>query len=262
MLNFCSLYSGSSGNSLYIESSQTKILVDIGLSCKKIETALNSISIDPSTIDAILITHEHTDHVQGLGIFSKKFNIPVFATEGTFSNMDNQTSKILEENINIFKVGDTFEINDVKIHAFRIPHDASDPCGFNLISGNKKISIATDIGHMNKEILTALEGSHFILLESNYEPKVLECSSYPYKLKTRIASNTGHLSNEIAGKTISYLLNSGLKSAMLGHLSKESNTPDLAYLSVVNELISNNFNENSLDLCVAHRDMPSKMIKL
>lgn len=262
MLNFCSLYSGSSGNSLFVQSSETKILVDVGLSCKKIETALNSISINPSTIDAILITHEHTDHVQGLGIFSKKFDIPVFATEGTFNNMQNQTSRLKEENINIFKVGDNFKINDINVHAFKIPHDANDPCGFNLISDNKKISIATDIGHMNKEILTALEGSNFVLLESNYEPKVLECSSYPYSLKSRIASNTGHLSNEMAGKTISYLLNSGLQSAMLGHLSKESNTPDLAYLSVVNELISNNFNENSLDLSVAYRDMPSKIIKL
>ncbi|MNT19369.1 putative metallo-hydrolase YycJ [compost metagenome] len=223
---------------------------------------MKSIEIDPSSIDAILITHEHTDHVQGLGIFSKKYGKPVYATEGTISNMESQTSKMNEDNINVFKVGETFNIKDIKVNSFKIPHDASDPCGFNLISGNRKISIATDIGHMNKEILTALEGSNFILLESNYEPKVLECSSYPYRLKSRIASKTGHLSNEMAGKTISHLLNTGLTSAMLGHLSKESNTPDLAYLSVVNELISNNFNENSLDLSVANRDMPSKFIRL
>lgn len=218
MLNFCSLYSGSSGNSLFIETQNTKILVDAGVSCKKIENALQDINVDPSSIDGILITHEHTDHVQGLGTFSKKFDLPVFVNHETLSAMPRQRDKISSNNIKNFNVNDNFEIGDLTIHPFSIPHDAANPCGFNIYKGNKKISIATDIGHMTNSILKNLEESLFIMLEANYDPEVLRCSSYPFSLKSRIAGPTGHLPNEMAGKTISHLLKSGLKNAMLRSL--------------------------------------------
>ena len=262
MFNFCSLYSGSSGNSLFIETQNTKLLVDAGVSSKKIETALNDINIDPNTLDGILITHEHTDHVQGLGTLSKKFDLPVFVNQETLDAMPKQRDKIAEKNIKTFKVTDKFEIGDLEIKPFSIPHDAANPCGFNIWKDNKKISIATDIGHMTNPILKNLEESLFIMLEANYDPEVLRCSSYPFTLKSRIAGPTGHLPNEIAGKTISYLLKSGLKNAMLGHLSKESNFPELAYQTVMDELISNNYEENSLQLSVASRDAHSKIINI
>lgn len=264
MLNFCSLYSGSSGNSLFVESENTRILVDAGMSCKKIEEALNSIEVDPSSINAILVTHEHADHIKGISTISRKFDIPVFATKETFDAMPSQTEKLSEKNINFFKPDEHFFIDDLEILPFSIPHDAANPCGFNIIKDkNHQISIATDIGHMSKYIVDHLEGSEFILLESNYDTEVLRCCSYPFKLKSRIASETGHLSNTMAGKTISYLLkNSNLNTAMLGHLSKESNFPELAYQTVVDELISGNSSENSINLSVASRDCPSKFIKL
>ena len=212
MLNFCSLYSGSSGNSLFVETENTKILIDAGVSSKKIESALTDINVDPSTIDGILITHEHTDHVQGLGTFSKKFDLPVFVNQETLNAMPKQRDKIEDKNIKTFKVTDHFEIGDLKINPFSIPHDAANPCGFNIFQGNKKLSIATDIGHMTNDILKNLEESLFILLESNYDPEVLKCSSYPFLLKSRIAGPTGHLSNELAGKTISHLLKFRIKS--------------------------------------------------
>ena len=260
MFNFCSLYSGSSGNSLFVESQNTKILVDTGVSSKKIEQALIDINVDPSTLDGILITHEHSDHVQGLGTFSRKFNLPVFVNKETLDAMPKQKDKIDEKNIKTFKVDDKFSIGDLDIKPFSIPHDAANPCGFNIFKDNKKISIATDIGHMNNYILKNLEESLFIMLEANYDPEVLKCSSYPFKLKSRIAGPTGHLPNEMAGKTISYLLKSGLKNAMLGHLSKESNFPELAYKTVVDELITNNYDENSLAISVANRDFHSKLL--
>ena len=260
MFNFCSLYSGSSGNSLFVESQNTKILVDAGVSSKKIEQALIDINVDPSTLDGILITHEHSDHVQGLGTFSRKFNLPVFVNKETLDAMPKQKDKIDEKNIKTFKVDDKFSIGDLDIKPFSIPHDAANPCGFNIFKDNKKISIATDIGHMNNYILKNLEESLFIMLEANYDPEVLKCSSYPFKLKSRIAGPTGHLPNEMAGKTISYLLKSGLKNAMLGHLSKESNFPELAYKTVVDELITNNYDENSLAISVANRDFHSKLL--
>ena len=261
MLNFCSLYSGSSGNSLFVETPNTKLLIDAGVSCKKIETALNDININPSSLDGILVTHEHIDHVQALGSLSKKYDLPVFVNQETLDAMPKQRDKISDKNIKLFKVNDNFEIGDLKIHSFSIPHDAANPCGFSLYKDDKKISIATDIGHMTNSILKNLEESLFVLLEANYDPEILRCTSYPFSLKSRIAGPTGHLSNEIAGKTISYLLQSGLKNAMLGHLSKESNFPELAYQTVVDELISNN-NENKLSLSVASRDNHSKIIEV
>lgn len=261
MFKFCSLYSGSSGNSLFVETNNTKLLVDAGVSCKKIETALNDINVDPKSLDGILVTHEHIDHVQSLGSFSKKFDLPVFVNQETLDNMPKQRDKIADKNIKLFKVNDKFEIGDLIIKPFSIPHDAVNPCGFNIYNNNNKISIATDIGHMTNNILKNLEESLFVMLEANYDPEVLKCSPYPFSLKTRIAGPTGHLSNEIAGKTISYLIQSGLKNAMLGHLSKESNFPELAYQTVVDELISSN-NQDNLILNVASRDTHSKIIDI
>lgn len=263
MLNFCSLYSGSSGNSLFIETPNTKLLIDAGVSSKKIESSLLDINTNPSSLDGILITHEHIDHVQGLGTFAKKFDLPVYVNQETLDAMPKQRDKIPSTNIKTFKISDKFSIGDLDIKPFSIPHDAANPCGFNIWKENKKISIATDIGHMTNEILKQLEESLFIMLEANYDPEVLRCSSYPFTLKSRIAGPTGHLSNEIAGKTISYLLQYGLKNAMLGHLSKESNFPELAYQTVIDELISNDFFEkDSINLSVASRDVHSKLINI
>lgn len=262
MFNFCSLYSGSSGNSLFVESENTKLLIDAGVSSKKIEEALTNLEIEPTSIDGILITHEHSDHVQGLGTFAKKFNLPVFVNEKTLDAMPKQKEKISEKNIKLFNINEKFEIGDLKVKPFSIPHDAANPCGFNIFKDDKKISIATDIGHMTNGVLKNLEDSIFIMLESNYDPEVLKYSKYPYQLKTRIAGPDGHLSNELAGKTISYLLNSGLKQAVLGHLSKQSNFPELAYKTVIDEIMCTKYDENSLKLSVASRDIPGNKIIL
>ena len=262
MLNFCSLYSGSSGNSFVVGTERTNILIDAGVSSRKLEKALDSLLIDPLSINGILITHEHTDHTQGVGIFSNKYNIPVYVNKKTLEAMPKQKQKISENNIHLFEVGDTFYINELKINSFSVPHDAANPCGFNIFKDDKKISIATDVGHMTNDILNKLEQSNFIMLESNYDPDVLKYAPYPYHLKNRIAGPTGHLSNEIAGKTISHLMKSGLKGAMLGHLSKESNFPELAYKTVVDEIISSNADVDSLFIEIANRDCPSKLINL
>ncbi len=262
MFNFTSLYSGSSGNSLLVETDNTKILIDTGVSAKKIVDALTSFDTNINDIDAILVTHEHTDHVQGLGTLSSKYNIPVFANKETWDNMPKQKDKISEQNQKLFNINEKFEINDLVIKPFSIPHDAANPCGFNILKENKKISIATDIGHITKDILNNLEGSSFLMLEANYDPEILKCCSYPYRLKSRIAGDNGHLSNEMAGKVVAYLLNRGLNKVILGHLSKENNFPELAYKTVVDELISKNFDENKLSLSVASRDCPGNVVNI
>lgn len=262
MFIFYSLYSGSSGNSLLVQTSDTRILIDAGESSKKISSALSSLDIDPNSINAILVTHEHTDHIKGLGTFSKKYNVPVYANARTWDAMPEQSIKINEKNIRNFTIEENFEIGDLKIHPFKIPHDAANPCGFNIIHNNKKISIATDIGHMTSNIAHKLEDSIFVLLESNYDPDVLKYSRYPYLLKQRIAGPNGHLANIDAGKTISFLMNSGLKEVMLGHLSKENNFPELAYKTVVNELIENKMDCDKIKIKVANRSFPSGLVNV
>ena len=250
------------GNCLYVESENTKLLIDAGVSLKKIEKGLETLNISPSSLDGILVTHEHSDHIQSLGNLSKKFNLPVYANSETLDNMSKQTDKISAENIKKFKVAEKFEIKDLEINPFSIPHDAANPCGFNISNNSDKISIATDIGHMTNDILKQLEDSKFILLESNYDTEVLKYSKYPYLLKQRIAGPNGHLSNEVASKVINYLLQGNLKTAMLGHLSKESNFPELAYQTVVDELISSGTDVSKLNLSVASRDKVGKLIHI
>lgn len=262
MFKFCSLFSGSSGNCLLIQSSETKILIDAGESAKKIIEALSSLNIDITEISAIFVTHEHSDHVKGLGTLSKKYDIPVYATEETWSAMPEQMKKINLMNIKKFMIGDTIEIRDLKISPFSIPHDAVNPCGFNVYNNSNKISIATDIGEITKDVFDSLKHSKFILLESNYDPNILKCSSYPYSLKQRILGPTGHLSNQLAGKLISNLTHYGLTQAMLGHLSKENNFPELAYKTVVEELINDNVDLSTIKLSVATRSCISPIIEL
>ena len=221
-----------------------------------------TLNISPQDLDTVVVTHEHTDHIQSIGNLSKKFNLPIYATSETFDAMPVQTDKISSSNRKNININEKFCINDIQITPFSIPHDAANPCGYTFFSDNKKISVATDIGHMTNDILKHIDGSKFILLESNYDTEVLKYTKYPFKLKNRIAGPHGHLSNLMAGKTINYLINSGLKNAILGHLSKESNFPELAYQTVIDELISNGTNIDNFKLSVASRNAPGNLIHI
>lgn len=257
MLKFCSLYSGSSGNSSLIQSENINILIDAGVSGKKIIDALASINVDIKDISAILITHEHSDHIQSIATLSKKYNIPIYSNKETWNAMKDKKEKISIENIKYFKNDISFTLNGIKILPFSIPHDAANPCGFAISDNESKISIATDIGHMTNSILDNIKDSNFLLLEANYEPDVLKYSSYPLHLKERIASPIGHLSNIEAGKTINYLADFGVKNIMLGHLSNENNFPELAYKSVLEQI-----NDKDLNLNVASRFTPSELFNV
>ena len=262
MINFCSLYSGSSGNSLFLRADDTKILIDAGMSLKKITEGLCSINISIEELDAILITHEHIDHVRGLNAICKKYDIPIYANHKTWSALPIDKQYITKTNKKVFITNQKFRINDIEVLPFNIPHDAIDPCGFNIFNNNSKISIATDLGYVDDTIITYLKNSSFIMLESNYDPNILQYSSYPYKLKQRIVGPNGHLSNSNAGNAICSLIPSGLKSVILGHLSKENNFPELAIETICEELVKNNFETKCIDLCVANRYEPSKMISI
>lgn len=262
MFNFCSLYSGSSGNSLLVQSDTTNILIDAGESAKKIVSALSSINVSITDLNGIIVTHEHIDHIKSIGTLSQKYNIPIYATIKTWSAMPTQFAKISSDFQKTFLKSDDFSIGDLIIHPFSIPHDAIDPCGFTITYNNNKISIATDFGHITPEIIKNLSDSSFIMLEANYDPEILKFSRYPYYLKQRISGESGHLSNIEAGKLISILMKNNLNTVMLGHLSKENNFPELAYKTVVDELINNNCDISRININVATRIMPSDIIKI
>ena len=262
MFNFCSLYSGSSGNCSLIETDHSKILVDAGNSSKKIDAALKENSINISDIDAILVTHEHSDHIRSVGTISSKYNIPVYANKETWLAMPEQSQKVSDNCKKVFEINSDFEIKDLKVRPFSIPHDAANPCGFNFFHDEKKLSIATDVGHITDDIIENLIKSQFALLEANYDPNILKYSRYPYLLKQRISGPNGHLSNNESGNLVSLLIKSGLKTALLGHLSKENNFPELAYKTVVEELMRHHYDENAISIGVAKRDGPSKLIHI
>lgn len=237
MIRFITLFSGSSGNSTLISGNDTNILIDAGVSCAKICSELSNVGISPDNIDAILITHEHTDHTSGARVLSKKFNIPVYGTEKTLDSMN--LYDVYQSNIRCISQGQVFGIREFEIFPFAIPHDAKNPVGYSVLADNKKYSIATDIGHINEKLLKCLYKSDTVLLEANHDVDMLKGGKYSYPLKKRILGDLGHLSNENAAWTATQLAKWGTKKIILGHLSNENNTPDLAYNCSYNMLTKN-----------------------
>lgn len=231
-IRLCSLSSGSSGNCVFVGNDNSGLLVDCGISGKEILGNLNNIGICSSTIKAVIVTHEHSDHIRSIGIISRKLDIPIYANINTWNSMADQIGKVKPENIRCFAAGEELEIAGIGIKPFSIPHDAADPVGFCFYEGSKKVSIATDLGYFSDTVRESIGGSDMILLESNHDIEMLKMGRYPYFLKRRILSEHGHLSNEAAGNAVYELLQTGVKEVLLGHLSKENNFPELAYETV------------------------------
>src|SRR5665647_472235 len=261
MIKFCGLYSSSRGNSIFLKSDKSSILIDAGLSGSKIIEALCSIDVDPSEIDAIVITHEHSDHIQGAGILSRRFDIPIYANCKTWDAMTPLLGNIAIKNIQCFKTGQEFYIDDICVKPFKTPHDAAESVGFNFFVDNKKITVATDIGYIFDELYEAVEGSDLVLLESNHDVDMLMAGRYPWSLKKRILSDHGHLSNMSAGEVIAKIAIKGTTKFLLGHLSEENNFPELAYQTVANILNENNIKPGiDVTLDVLPRCNPGKVI--
>ncbi len=258
---FCPLYSGSSGNSIFAASEYTKILVDAGMPGKSIESALKHINQNPNEIDGIFITHEHSDHIKGAGIISRRYDIPIYANVNTWKAMENKLGKVKEDNIRII-YNNTVDIKDMHIINYNISHDAAAPIGYALCSGNKKACIATDLGYFSEEVKAVIKDADVILLESNHDVEMVKFGPYPYPLKRRILSDVGHLSNEACGNAIVDIMNDKQKHIVLGHLSKTNNYPELAYQTVFNILKENHIDiGKDISLILARRDMPSDVIE-
>lgn len=255
MKGFCPLASGSKGNCIYLGTDHTKILIDAGLSTKAIVNKLAQINVNIADIDAILITHEHTDHIQGLKLLAYKMGIPVLA--------NTETAKGIVEcfhdcpKFKIFSTGETFEFGDLEIHPFSIQHDTLDPVAFTIRTCGLKLGFCTDLGFVTSLVSNQLKECDYLYVEANHQPSMVHASSRPMVYKQRVLGRNGHLSNESCGQLLAQVAHSGLKHVHLAHLSSECNSPEVA-LQVIREILEKNGMQ--LDICVAPQEMISKAI--
>lgn len=261
-MNLCSIASGSSGNCIYVSNKDTHLLVDAGISKKKIVEGLDSIGVRPENIEGILVTHEHLDHIKGLGIMARAYKIPIYGTYETLKAVHEHksTGEIDQSLYRPIKADEPFCINSLTVKPFATSHDAADPVCYTFYSDDKKVAVATDLGEYDDYIISNLKDSDVILLEANYDKNMLQVGPYPYYLKQRIIGSKGHLSNVHTGQLLRSIISDRLKYIFLGHLSKENNFPELAYETVKVELAGVLGTDNVLK--VAHRDKPSEYVSV
>lgn len=265
MLELCSIASGSSGNCICVGSDDCHVLIDAGISGKRIENGLNEIDLTSKDMQGILITHEHIDHIAGLGVMARRYGLPMYATEGTIEAIKNTSSvgKIDESLFHVIRPKKAFEIGDLHITPISISHDAADPVAYKIAKGDRVVAVVTDLGTYNDEIVSQLQSLDILLLEANHDIHMLETGAYPYPLKRRILGDRGHLSNERSGQLLGELLHDKFGTVILGHLSKENNYEELAYEAVRLEVTmgENPYNANDFPMLVAKRDSVSPILR-
>jgi phosphoribosyl 1,2-cyclic phosphodiesterase len=266
MLELCSIASGSSGNCICAGSDSTHVLIDAGISGKRIEQGLNSINLKSAEMAGILVTHEHIDHVSGLGVMARRYNLPIFATEGTIGAIKGLSNlgKIDESLFRPISAGTSFAIGDLDITPLSTSHDAADPVAYRIRRGKRTFAVVTDLGTYDEHLVGELQGLDGLLLEANHDVNMLETGAYPYQLKRRISGDRGHLSNESSGQLLSRLLHDSFGTVMLGHLSKENNYEELAYEAVRLEITmgDNPYKAEDFKMLVAKRDRPTSVIRV
>jgi phosphoribosyl 1,2-cyclic phosphodiesterase len=227
---FSPLFSSSSGNALFVQAGGVSVLVDAGGTGAQMEAALKAIDIHANELDAVLITHEHSDHIKSAGILSRRYDIPIYANHKTWGAMEKKLDGIADKNRKEFN--QSFYIRDLLVEPHSIPHDAADPVCYALSHGGHKLATMTDLGHATKRLLSRISGAEVVLLESNHDPNMLKNGRYPEYIKRRIAGTRGHLSNEMAASAAYELVKLGIRGIMLAHLSENNNTQQLAYETV------------------------------
>ncbi|MFC3931461.1 MBL fold metallo-hydrolase [Streptococcus dentapri] len=232
------LASGSSGNSFYLETPKKKLLIDAGLSAKKITHLMAEIGCSPKELDAILVTHEHKDHIHGVGVLARKYDLDIYANEKTWQTMDehNMLGKIATEQKHIFERGKVLTFGDIDIESFGVSHDAADPQFYRFMKDDKSFVMLTDTGYVSDRMAGLIENADGYLIESNHDIEILRSGIYPWSLKQRILSDKGHLSNDDGSETMIRTIGSRTKKIYLGHLSKENNIKELAHMTMENKL--------------------------
>ena len=265
-MRLCSIASGSSGNCIYAGSDATHLLIDAGISGKRIEEGAASLGLHLKEIDGIFVTHEHADHISGLGVLARKYAIPIYATAGTIEAIKKTASlgKIDEDLFHCIRADEKCLIKDLSLYPIRTSHDAAEPVAYSISHDKKKIGIITDLGCYNEYTVACLKDSDVLYLEANHDINMLQVGPYPYYLKQRILSDRGHLSNEMSGKLLSRLLNDHMQAVVLAHLSKENNLPELAYETVKVEIMMSEtgYKAEDFPIYVAKRSEVSQMIEI
>lgn len=250
------LFSGSSGNCVYVQYNNEEILIDAGVSFKRICTALSSVGTDISRISAVLTTHEHCDHVQGLPVLSRHTDIPIFINRRSASYFDEPLDELYSGHARICDPGDSITFKSFEVNVFATPHDSMGSCGYHFtFSDGTRFALATDMGNITPEIASYLLGCKSVVIESNHDVKMLKCGPYPYILKKRILSDHGHLSNDDCAAFLPKLVDMGAEKIILAHLSKENNTPELCYKTNASSLAEAGFTPNDVRLTVAMRSI-------
>lgn len=265
-MRLCSIASGSSGNCVYVGSDTTHILMDVGISGKRTEEGLREIGLTMSDIDAVFITHEHADHISGLGVLARKYGVPIYGTKGTIDAIKktSSTGKIDDSLFRYIKADERCMVKDVALYPVRTSHDAAEPVAYRISHDKQKIAVITDLGCYNDYTVECLKDLDVLYLEANHDVNMLQVGPYPYYLKQRILGERGHLSNETAGKLLSRLLHDRMQAVVLGHLSKENNLPELAYESVRVEVTMSDtpYKGDDFPMYVAKRSEVSQMIEI
>ncbi|MFW7421275.1 MBL fold metallo-hydrolase [Vagococcus fluvialis] len=231
------LASGSSGNCLYVETGKKKLLVDAGLSGKKITSLLAEIDRKPEDLDAILVTHEHRDHIHGVGVLARKYKLDIYANEKTWQAMDPLIGNVSFEQKNIFNMGQVMTLGDLDIESFGVSHDAADPQFYQFHKDNKSFVVLTDTGYCSDRVRGIIKNANGYLMESNHDPGMLRMGSYPWSTKQRILSDKGHLSNEDGALVATDVIGDKTKRIYLGHLSRENNLKEIASMTMTDALI-------------------------
>lgn len=265
-MRLCSIASGSSGNCIYVGSDTTHILVDAGISGKRTKEGLERLGVKAGELDGIFITHEHADHISGLGVMARKYGVPIYGTKGTLEAVRN-TASVGAIDASLFREIQTdtkITVKDLTLNPMRTSHDAADPVAYRISHDRQKLGIITDLGCYNDYTVECLRGMNALFIEANHDVNMLQVGPYPYYLKKRILGDRGHLSNELSGQLLSRLLNDEMQTIILGHLSKENNLPELAYETVRVEIsmADNEYKANDFPIRVARRSDVSDIIEI
>ena len=262
-LALCPLFSGSSGNCVYISLGGTRLLVDAGVSATRVEANLREIGVDISQIDAVLITHEHVDHIRGISVLCRRHGLPVYANEGTWRAILQKDADIPRRCMRTFYTGEDFYIGKLGVHPFAIPHDAAEPVGYAFSCGELRCAVATDIGHIADSWLQAVTGCQALVLEANHDVEMVKQGPYPQRLRQRILGRNGHLCNADCAQVLLTLAKKGTQAVFLSHLSADNNLPELAYNTVCEALTGAGYAVGEdVRVMVSRRDRVSDLLIL
>jgi phosphoribosyl 1,2-cyclic phosphodiesterase len=256
-LRFSILASGSTGNAMVVDNGEVRLLIDAGLSARKIETLLEQMDMSCAQLDAVLVTHEHADHIQGLGALARRYQLPVYANKPTWEAMESKVGELKPEQRKMFRTGETLDFGLLQVQSYEVSHDAAEPVGFSFMQGDTKVCLMTDMGYVSPNVKKAVKEADVLILECNHDTEMLRAGRYPWNVKRRILGDLGHLSNELAAEALVDLVTEKLRKVYLAHLSRDHNMLELARMTVHQRLQESGVKWSHVELKDTYFDRPT-----